>query len=208
MARRPHQAQQQEDLQAQIDGTTDQSLESTRRIRQMAEETNEIGVKTLAQLDEQGDQLDRIEQDLDTIATDVRSAQKSLNKMDKWFGLVRMPWTKKAPKHKVAPAASADAGSSHSSAGPAPARPPAASWSGGKEGGGPMVSRITGDAREDEMEENLQAVGGILGNLRNMALDMGSTIDGQNRQLGRITAKTEHVSGSVDATNLHTQRLL
>lgn len=39
------------------------------------------------------------------------------------------------------------------------------------------------------MEENLGAVGGIIGNLRSMAVDMGNEIDKQNRQIDNITEK-------------------
>lgn len=49
--------------------------------------------------------------------------------------------------------------------------------------------RVTNDAREDEMEENLNQVGNILGNLKNMAVDMGSEIDSQNIQIERINEK-------------------
>ena len=52
-----------------------------------------------------------------------------------------------------------------------------------------MHSRVTDDARENEMDENLEQVGGIIGNLRHMALDMGQEIDTQNRQLDRIMEK-------------------
>lgn len=48
------------------------------------------------------------------------------------------------------------------------------------------VSRVTNDARENEMDENLEQVGSIIGNLRHMALDMGNEIDTQNRQIDRI----------------------
>ena len=51
------------------------------------------------------------------------------------------------------------------------------------------VRRINNDAREDEMEENMQAVGGILGNLKSMATDMGAEIEKQNTQLDRINDK-------------------
>ena len=52
-----------------------------------------------------------------------------------------------------------------------------------------MLSRITNDAREDEMEENMSGVGNILGNLKNMATDMGSEIERQNKQLDLIQGK-------------------
>lgn len=52
-----------------------------------------------------------------------------------------------------------------------------------------MNSRITNDAREDEMEENMGQVNTMIGNLRNMALDMGSELENQNRQIDRINRK-------------------
>lgn len=50
-------------------------------------------------------------------------------------------------------------------------------------------NRISKDAREGEMEENMTQVSTMIGNLRNMAIDMGSEIENQNRQLDRINAK-------------------
>lgn len=51
------------------------------------------------------------------------------------------------------------------------------------------MPRVTNDARENEMDENLEQVSGIIGNLRHMALDMGNEIDTQNRQIDRIMEK-------------------
>lgn len=39
------------------------------------------------------------------------------------------------------------------------------------------------------MENNMSEVSGMLGNLRNMAIDMGSEIESQNRQLDKIGSK-------------------
>lgn len=52
-----------------------------------------------------------------------------------------------------------------------------------------FVPRVTNDARENEMDENLEQVSSIIGNLRHMALDMGNEIDTQNRQIDRIMEK-------------------
>lgn len=52
-----------------------------------------------------------------------------------------------------------------------------------------IVFRITNDAREDEMEDNMGQVSTMVGNLRNMALDMGSELENQNRQIDRINRK-------------------
>lgn len=52
-----------------------------------------------------------------------------------------------------------------------------------------FVFRITNDAREDEMEDNMGQVNTMIGNLRNMALDMGSELENQNRMVDRINLK-------------------
>lgn len=39
------------------------------------------------------------------------------------------------------------------------------------------------------MEENMGQVNTMIGNLRNMALDMGSELENQNRQIDRINRK-------------------
>ena len=52
-----------------------------------------------------------------------------------------------------------------------------------------MFFRITNDAREDEMEDNMGQVNTMIGNLRNMAVDMGSEIENQNRQIDRLNLK-------------------
>uniref|UniRef100_A0A8K9V0W4 Synaptosomal-associated protein n=1 Tax=Oncorhynchus mykiss TaxID=8022 RepID=A0A8K9V0W4_ONCMY len=58
---------------------------------------------------------------------------------------------------------------------------------------GGYISKVTNDAREDEMEENLGHVGSIIGNLKSMALDMGNEIDTQNVQIDRIQGKVSPI---------------
>ena len=62
-----------------------------------------------------------------------------------------------------------------------------------------MCFRITNDAREDEMENNIGEVAGMIGNLRNMAVDMGNEITNQNKQIERISGKVRVTPGHVRA---------
>lgn len=55
------------------------------------------------------------------------------------------------------------------------------------------------------MEENMGQVNTMIGNLRNMAIDMGSEIENQNRQINRINAK---VSGRDAAAPKETKEML
>lgn len=62
--------------------------------------------------------------------------------------------------------------------------------------------RVTNDAREDEMEENLGHVGSIIGNLKSMALDMGNEIDTQNVQIDRIQGKVSHMAPDLCSSSI------
>jgi hypothetical protein len=57
-----------------------------------------------------------------------------------------------------------------------------------------LFFRITNDDREEEMEENMQQVSTMIGNLRNMASDMGTEVSNQNSQLDRINLKVRRPS--------------
>merc|ERR1712137_332655 len=84
-------------MQAQTDDITDESLDTTRRIRQMAEESRQMGAETLNQLDEQGRTLNKIEKNLDKINEDVQEGEKSLAEMEKCCGLCVCPWNRPKP---------------------------------------------------------------------------------------------------------------
>ena len=58
------------------------------------------------------------------------------------------------------------------------------------------------------MEENLTQVGSILGNLKNMALDMGNEIDAQNQQIQKITEKGDTNKSGIDKANTRAKKLI
>jgi len=60
-----------ERMQAKANSISDASLESSRRMRDMLIETQDTGQNTLAMLDTQGEQLNRVEANLDTINSEV-----------------------------------------------------------------------------------------------------------------------------------------
>jgi len=190
-----------DDVGYQINKTVDESLEATRRIKNMAIETTDVAIRTAEELDHQGNKLENIEKQLDNINEDMKQADKTLNQMDKFLGLFRMPKFGKK-KSKVKP--SDDPFSKQEvyedkmdrvAAGRAANG--VASASASQMPSGRIIQRIANDDREDEMDENLQAVDSILGNLKNMALDMGNEIDVQNKRIDRLTTKTEIVDMKV-----------
>jgi len=193
-----------EELQIRANTVTDESLESTRRMLALCEEGKEAGIRTLVALDDQGEQLERIEENMDKIREDMMDAEKALSGMEKCCGICVLPWKKNN-------AFKEDEGA----------------WKG--EGDGKVVNnqpqrvmmdgqqmmpsgyigRIQkDDAREDEMEDNMGQVNTMIGNLRNMALDMGSELENQNRMIERINAKGESNETRIAVANERAHQLL
>ena len=204
-----------EEMQLRANQVTDESLESTRRILGLAIESQDAGIKTIAILDEQGEQLKRIEEGMDQINKDMGEAEKTLPELNKCCGLC-VCWcsrTKNFESSKAYKATWGDCGASSSSniVSKQPGRvtngQPQQATVGGAASGG-YIKRITNDAREDEMEENLTQVGDILGSLKNMALDMGNEIEAQNRQIERITEKADTNKDRIDNANARAKKLI
>nr|XP_055029101.1 synaptosomal-associated protein 23-like [Misgurnus anguillicaudatus] len=73
---------------------------------------------------------------------------------------------------------------------------------------GPYIKKITNDAREDEMEKNLEQVGSIIGNLKIMAADMGHEFDKQNEIIDRMSSKAEINIHHIDAATKKAEQLI
>ncbi|XP_055990260.1 synaptosomal-associated protein 23 [Sorex fumeus] len=202
------------EIQLRANQVTDESLESTRRILGLAIESQDTGIKTITMLDEQGEQLNRIEEGMDQINKDMREAEKTLTELNKCCGLCVCPCNRtknfESGKAYKATWGEGDKNSPGNVVSQQPGRvkngQPQPTASGAASGG--YITRITNDAREDEMEENLTQVGSILGNLKNMALDMGNEIDAQNRQIERISEKADTNRDRIDIANARAKKLI
>ncbi|XP_017332296.1 synaptosomal-associated protein 25-B [Ictalurus punctatus] len=187
-------------LQERADQLTDDSLESTRRMLQLVEESKDAGIRTLVMLDEQGEQLERIEEGMDQINKDMKEAEKNLTDLGNLCGICPCPCNKLKERGQ--------------------------NWGNNQDGvvssqparvmdereqmaiSGGFIRRVTNDARENEMDENLEQVGSIIGNLRHMALDMGNEIDTQNRQIDRIMDMSDSNKTRIDEANQRATKML
>uniref|UniRef100_A0A672HHS1 Multifunctional fusion protein n=1 Tax=Salarias fasciatus TaxID=181472 RepID=A0A672HHS1_SALFA len=156
---------------------------------------------TLVMLDEQGEQLERIEEGMDQINKDMKDAEKNLNDLGKFCGLCSCPCNKMKSGASKAWGNNQDGVVASQPARVVDEREQMA-ISGG------FIRRVTDDARENEMDENLEQVGGIIGNLRHMALDMGNEIDTQNRQIDRIMEKADSNKTRIDEANQRATKML
>lgn len=206
-----------EQITMRANQVTDESLESTRRMLQLGEESKQTGINTMVMLNDQGEQLKRVEEGMDQINQDMKLAEKNLTDLSKCCGLCvcpcdRVTTVEHDSRYKRTWGINDGEGDSNGSgvvsrqpsgvrngqAGQVNAPPPS----------GPYIKRITNDAREDEMEENLEAVGSIIGNLKNMAVDMGNEIDKQNKTIDRITDKADMNKVRIDEANVRANKLI
>uniref|UniRef100_H3AX01 Synaptosomal-associated protein n=1 Tax=Latimeria chalumnae TaxID=7897 RepID=H3AX01_LATCH len=193
-----------EEIQLRANQVTDESLESTRRMLQLAEESRDSGVKTLTMLDEQGEQLGRVEEGMDQINQDMKEAEKNLTDLTKCCGLCVCPCSR-VKNFEMGDTYKKTWSGGNEMKKVVASQPVSAS--NGQQSGG-YVKKITHDAREDEMDENLGQVSNIIGNLKNMALDMGNEIETQNKQIDRITEKAECNKDRIDVANQRANKLI
>ncbi|XP_044599482.1 synaptosomal-associated protein 25kDa isoform X1 [Cotesia typhae] len=193
-----------QELQLKADQTTDESLESTRRMLALCEESEDVGANTLMMLDHQGEQLDRIEEGMDQINADMREAEKNLTGMEKCCGICVLPCNKGASfKEDEGTWKGNDDGKVVNNQ---PQRVMDDRNGLGPQGG--YIAKINNDARENEMEDNMGQVSTMIGNLRNMAIDMGSELENQNRQIDRINRKGESNETRIQVANERAHQLL
>ncbi|KAI4537923.1 hypothetical protein MJG53_020887, partial [Ovis ammon polii x Ovis aries] len=158
--------------------------EMQRRADQLADEVIEPSPRKQARDGQPRKQLDRVEEGMNHINQDMKEAEKNLKDLGKCCGLFICPCNKlkSSDAYKKAWGNNQDGVVASQPARVVDEREQMA-ISGG------FIRRVTNDARENEMDENLEQVSGIIGNLRHMALDMGNEIDTQNRQIDRIMEK-------------------
>jgi len=193
-------------MQQEADRVTDESLESTRRMLALSEETQETGIKTLTMLDEQGEKLDRVEENMDVINEDMREAEKNLTGLEKCCGLCLC--TCKRPKSFERSEGYKKAFKSDDKGNVITQQPGSSQNNKGGAPSGGYIQRITGDDREDEMDENLGQVANIVGNLKSMAIDMGTELESQNKQLDRINLKAEANDDRIEKANERARKIL
>jgi len=202
------------DLDQKIDQITDATLDTTRRMRGLAEETNQIGVDTLVKLNEQGEQLDNIERNMDGINADLKMADVHLTELEKCCcGLCtckcRAPKKiEKSRRYQKAFGIEAQKEQQQHMDGVVSEEPECADKRKKKKAAGPLIKRITDDDREDEMEENLQAVSDVLGKLKGIGTEMGNELDRQNQQLDRINRKGDVNIAHLDQATGRTRQLI
>lgn len=161
-------------------------------------------------LDEQGQQLSCIEGGMDQINKAMGEAEKTLTELNKCCGLCVCPRNrmKNFESSKAYKTTWGNGGDNSSSNVISKQRGRVTNGQPQQAATGGSIKRITDDAREDEMEENLTQVGSILGNLKHVALDMGNETEAQNQQIKQMAEKADTNKDHIGIANARAKKLI
>jgi len=189
-----------EQLHADINRVTGESLGSTRRMMTLCSDAKDMGIKTLVALDDQGEKLDNMEKGMRDIYEDMVEAEAAIQGMNAPCWGLCVPCTPRPNESELF--TKGDEGGTGGGE-----RRPELSNEGVPQYGG-FISKYTNNKEEDEMEQNMEEVSNMVGNLRNMAIDMGSGITTQNSQLDRINLMAEENSSRLEKANEQARKMM
>ena len=207
-----------DELRSQMQMARERTMESTKRSLALIEDTHDIAVKTGEELQCQGEQLNRVERNLDKIQGDMKIANRHIKSVNSIWGAIGN-YFKKAPQPKEntqLPSSNTRSGLSgleEDSSLYYPNRDHGrdskeyGAWTG--EGGQFQRSSFSSrDPYEREIDANLDLLSRGLGRLKEDALILGGEIERQNEQLERIVIKTDLAHKTVEESDKKVRRIL
>lgn len=206
-----------DEIRGQMQMAKERTLESTKRSLALIEDSHDIAVRTGEELQCQGEQLNRIERNLDKIQSDMKVANRHIKSVNSVWGAIGN-YFKKAPKPKENTQLSSSPSSGLSglqedssmyyrtrdreseSRG-------YGTWT-GESGQFQRNSFSSRDPREREIDANLDLVSRGLGRLKEDALILGGEIERQNEQLDRLGVKADTAHQTVEESDKKVRRIL
>ena len=202
-----------DDIRTQMQMARERTLDSTKRSLALIEDSHDMAVRTGEELQCQGEQLNRIERNLDKIQNDMTIANRHIKSVNSVFGAIGN-YFKKAPKPKESvPQSSPSSGITDLQADSSlyyRGRDEPNGYGTGARGseklqGNKCSSR---DPREREIDANIDLISRGLGRLKEDALILGGEIERQNDQLDRLDYKAERAYKTVDESDKKVRRIL
>jgi len=200
----------------QMQMSRDRTLDSTKRSLALIEESHDIAVRTGEELQCQGEQLNRIERNLDDIQNTMGIAKRHIRSVNSIWGAFGN-YFKKAPKAKETTEQSTPdsrlSGMQQDSSlyyGTRDSERESGGYDAGIRRSGQFEKRAysSRDPREREIEANLDLVSRGLGRLKEDALILGGEIERQNEQLDRLGVKSDRAYNTVEESDKKVRRIL
>jgi hypothetical protein len=168
-----------------IDRELDRGVELTGEIKKTALGTQRTMHSTMETLHGQGEQLRRIERKMDVMNEDLKEADVHLKEVESvWYS-----WMPSFLRRKPGPYSSKEMDKQPKVKNSSSA-PPSSSNSKGQKTGR-YVTKVAGDKREDQMNDDLALVDNVLDDMLVTAHHMGTELDDHNVRLGRMNKKAE-----------------
>lgn len=205
--------QTEEQIRAKMDKTAAESLNSTERSLAMLEKATKVGTETNQKLQEQSEQMKRIQNDSDKINTHAEKAKKILSDMEAFFGgFFRKTKYKTADKEKQdEPAGSSSSGASK----PTGTASAGSNMKGLSTKGGSTVSDETSNQLSDQAkkdvkktDDNLDKMSDLLGGLNGLATSMNQEVKAQSSQVDALNKSVEKNTEEVQGLTDRTQKML
>lgn len=197
-----------DELRTQMQLSRERTVDSTKRSLALIEDSHDLAVRTGEELQCQGEQLNRVERNLDKIEGDMRIANRHIKSVNSVWGAIGN-YFKKPPK----PVDSTPQSSPKFASGIADLQAESSLHYHSKEDrngyeAGPKEKESfqrnvfsSRDPREREVEANLDLISRGLGRLKEDALILGGEIERQNEQLDRLGYKADKAYQTVDKSD-------
>ncbi|KAM6572006.1 hypothetical protein CsatA_016086 [Cannabis sativa] len=189
----------------------EETTKSVNNCLKIAEDIREDATRTLDMLNQQGEQINRTHMMAVDIDRDLSRGEKLLNNLG---GMFSKPWKPKKTRDITGPLTTADKASKRSennleqrqNLGLAPVPT-------GKSATKTPQSETTGALQKVEVEKTkqddaLSDLSNILGDLKNMAVDMGSELNRQNKALDHVSDDVDELNSRVKGANQRARRLI
>ncbi|KAJ7943371.1 SNAP25-likeous protein SNAP33-like [Quillaja saponaria] len=190
---------------------SEETTNSVNNCLKIAENIREDATRTLDTLHQQGDQITRTHAMAVETEKDLSKGEKLLNNLG---GMFSMPWKPKKTREIQGPVITADKPSKKSEKhkeqreklglAPTPKRRSASQTPPPE----PTNAILKVEVEKAKQDDALSDLSNILGDLKGMAVDMGSELDRQNKALDHLSDDVDELNSRVKGANQRARKLL
>ncbi|KAL3812277.1 hypothetical protein ACJIZ3_013545 [Penstemon smallii] len=196
-----------QELEGYAVNRAEETTKSVNNCLKIAEDIREDGARTLDTLHQQGEQIHRTHVMAADMDRDLSKGEKLLNNLG---GMFSMPWKPKKTKNITGPLTSKDDNDRGKKSTPEQRQKLGLAPKGPK---GPPHPEPTDAMQRVEMEkakqdDGLSELSDILGDLKGMAIDMGSELNRQNQALDHLQDDVDELNSRVKGANQRARHLV
>ncbi|KAL0420905.1 UNVERIFIED_CONTAM: putative SNAP25 homologous protein SNAP30 [Sesamum latifolium] len=198
----------QQELESYAVNQSEETTKSVNNCLRIAEDIRQDATRTLDTLHEQGEQIHRTHVMAANMDKDLSKGEKLLNNLG---GMFSMPWKPKKTKTITGPQSKDD--NDRGKRATAEEREKLGLGTKGKGGSLTPPPEPTNafqkiDVEKSKQDDGLNDLSDILGELKGMAVDMGSELDRQNKALDDLQEDVDELNSRVKGANKRAEKLL